>query len=56
MRTLPKAPGVSTDQYTLKWDAWNRLVDEGCGVSSRISLADGGHSFPPGDPHDPPAR
>jgi RHS repeat-associated protein len=27
MRTLPKAPGVSTDQYTLKWDAWNRLVE-----------------------------
>jgi RHS repeat-associated protein len=27
MRTLPKAPGVSTDQSTLKWDAWNRLVE-----------------------------
>jgi YD repeat-containing protein len=27
MRTLSKAPGVSTDQYTLKWDAWNRLVE-----------------------------
>jgi YD repeat-containing protein len=27
MRTLPKAPGVSTDHYTLKWDAWNRLVE-----------------------------
>ncbi len=26
MLTLPKEPGVSTEQYDLVWDAWNRLV------------------------------
>jgi RHS repeat-associated protein len=26
MTTLPKQPGLSTAQYALKWDAWNRLV------------------------------
>lgn len=26
MLTLPKEPGISTDQYDLTWDAWNRLV------------------------------
>jgi RHS repeat-associated protein len=26
MTTLPRQPGLSTGQYTLKWDAWNRLV------------------------------
>lgn len=27
MLTLPKNPGISTGQYMLKWDAWNRLVE-----------------------------
>ena len=27
MLTLPQAPGTSTAQYDLKWDAWNRLVE-----------------------------
>ena len=27
MLTLPTAPGTGTGQYTLKWDAWNRLVE-----------------------------
>jgi RHS repeat-associated protein len=26
MLTLPKNPGLSTEQYDLTWDAWNRLV------------------------------
>jgi RHS repeat-associated protein len=26
MLTLPKEPGISTEQYDLVWDAWNRLV------------------------------
>lgn len=26
MLTLPKEPGISTDQYDLVWDAWSRLV------------------------------
>jgi RHS repeat-associated protein len=27
MLTMPTAPGTTTGQYTLKWDAWNRLVE-----------------------------
>jgi len=37
MLTLPKAPGTSTDQSGLTWDAWNRLVavtDGGMPVAS----------------------
>ncbi len=26
MTTLPRQPGLSTGQFTLKWDAWNRLT------------------------------
>lgn len=26
MRTLPQDPGLSTAEYNLTWDAWNRLV------------------------------
>jgi RHS repeat-associated protein len=27
MLAMPSAPGTSTAQYALKWDAWNRLVE-----------------------------
>ena len=27
MLTIPTAPGASTTQHALKWDAWNRLVE-----------------------------
>ena len=37
MLTLPQAPGTGTAQYTLKWDAWNRLVEVKDGSTSVAS-------------------
>ena len=33
MLTMPTEPGTSTAQYSLKWDAWNRLVEVKDGTS-----------------------
>jgi RHS repeat-associated protein len=37
MLTLPTAPGTATGQYTLKWDAWNRLVEVKDGTTTLAS-------------------
>jgi YD repeat-containing protein len=39
MTTLPINPGLSTSQYTLTWDAWNRLISVKNGSTTLASYA-----------------